>query len=669
MESPKKARKRSRKQAQRNQVSRVVQSGLHRPRRVQNDQPRSVDRGRRAPKPDPYPQSEYDYEENYIYTDGVYDDTYYDDYYGTDFEGPNRGDQSLVSPEGEMIVRITSKNRPGYYWAIDEGIEGYLMTEAEMFRVISPGLWGAGSISFESISRPGRYIRHRDGKIWIEEGDLSNEEFRRECSWFAKMDHFFSGFISFESVYQPGWFIRHNSRRLELTEIFSNQDRNDASFIMSDINSGMEVSVGSKKTENWKQYIGKTLEVESKAVPGHYCAYGQSGQAKLEVESHVFRMVDGLWGENTVSFESTNSPGFFLRSRGDRMWVEKADLRSEAVKQECSFNVWDDRFFAGYTSFESANNQDQWIRQKDRELTIDQVAGYQDTNDASFMLSEATPRPTTTTQIPTTTRRPRPRTTTRRPTTIQVFEARRPSYTEEVTYPCADYKPGDDDLQSFDFIRKFELDVNLDGYPGVARVRGSNKMQTAYRIDSTANLVMPTLRVFNQGLPEQFSFVTTFRNRRPTGGRWQLIRITNTAGQPQFAVGLNPARNTIEFSILNYNGELQTLSWEKAEVFDNEWHKLHFGVFRDKVVLYVNCEPVGEEPLQLVDSRIDLNGNIMIAKEANSQRTQAIDLQWMVMACDPESVERETCDELPPRAKPQQPQCEVTCPQGMPGRK
>ena len=44
-------------------------------------------------------------------------------------------------------------------------------------------------------------------------------------------------------------------------------------------------------------------------------------------------------------------------------------------------------------------------------------------------------------------------------------------YTEEVTYPCADYKPGDDDLQSFDFIRKFELDVNLDGYPGVARCK------------------------------------------------------------------------------------------------------------------------------------------------------------------------------------------------------
>merc|ERR550519_185634 len=122
----------------------------------------------------------------------------------------------------------------------------------------------------------------------------------------------------------------------------------------------------------------------------------------------------------------------------------------------------------------------------------------------------------------------------------------------------------------------------------------------------------------------------------------------------------------IEFSILDYNGQLQTLSWEKPEVFNDEWHKLHFGVFRDRVVLYVNCEPVGEQPLQPVNSRIDLNGQILIAKEADSDSTHGIDLQWMVMACDPESVERETCDELPDREK-QEKQCEVTCPGGPPG--
>merc|ERR1711892_696533 len=85
-------------------------------------------------------------------------------------------------------------------------------------------------------------------------------------------------------------------------------------------------------------------------------------------------------------------------------------------------------------------------------------------SDQSLVSPEITPAPT--------------QPTTARPaSTTPYYVPTITSYTEEVKYPCADYKPGDDDLQSFDFIRKFELDVNLDGYPGVARVRGSNRMQ------------------------------------------------------------------------------------------------------------------------------------------------------------------------------------------------
>ena len=57
-------------------------------------------------------------------------------------------------PDG-LVIRVVSKNRPGYYWSIDEGIEGYLMQEAELFKVINPGLYGEGSVSFESVTRPG----------------------------------------------------------------------------------------------------------------------------------------------------------------------------------------------------------------------------------------------------------------------------------------------------------------------------------------------------------------------------------------------------------------------------------------------------------------------------------------------------------------------------------
>lgn len=65
------------------------------------------------------------------------------------------------------------------------------------------------------------------------------------------------------------------------------------------------------------------------------------------------------------------------------------------------------------------------------------------------------------------------------------------------------------------------------------------------------------------------------------------------------------------------------------------------------MVLYINCQEVGERTIDVVDSRIDLSGEIIVAKESESSRTVPIDLQWMVMSCDPESVERETCDELP----------------------
>ena len=51
--------------------------------------------------------------------------------------------------------------------------------------------------------------------------------------------------------------------------------------------------------------------------------------------------------------------------------------------------------------------------------------------------------------------------------------------------------------------------------------------------------------------------------------------------------------------------------------------------------------------MESVDARIDLSGEVVIAKEADSAETTPMILQWMLMACDPDSVSRETCDDLP----------------------
>ena len=61
-----------------------------------------------------------------------------------------------------------------------------------------------------------------------------------------------------------------------------------------------------------------------------------------------------------------------------------------------------------------------------------------------------------------------------------------------ISLPCSNYRPGEDDLQAFDFIRRFQLDVLEKEFPGVSKVRGSNSVQVAYRLDSSADLSLAT---------------------------------------------------------------------------------------------------------------------------------------------------------------------------------
>ena len=232
----------------------------------------------------------------------------------------------------ELLVRITSKNRPGYYWAIDEGTEGYLMQEAEMFRIKSPGLNGvSGSISFESVLRPGYYIVNKNGMIDVD--SLSNSGFNEmvynnECSWYARKNLYFNGFTSFESTTRPGLFIRHSNRKLQTSTIGTQADRNDASFLMNDAFTGGQADL---YVESWTTLLGKTITVESKAVPSYFWQT-DAKEAFLQSQGEVFRMVEGVSGEaNTVSFESTSRPGYYLCVAGNKIIIVRLVSWSESA--------------------------------------------------------------------------------------------------------------------------------------------------------------------------------------------------------------------------------------------------------------------------------------------------------------------------------------------------
>ncbi|CAN8001913.1 unnamed protein product [Ixodes hexagonus] len=221
----------------------------------------------------------------------------------------------------------------------------------------------------------------------------------------------------------------------------------------------------------------------------------------------------------------------------------------------------------------------------------------------------------------------------------------------DVTEVCPQTRPGQDDLPGFDMIRKFRLDDVQFDFPGVKRVVGSNNLQTAYRLSKQAELVLPTRAIFPLGLPEEFSFVATFRKRNTRRDPWFLVRVTDVAGTPQFGLNVNGRKNRLDFYAHDVTGKRQVLRFTDVRVDDREWHKVDLSVFRDHVVLYLDCEKHSSLELQ-PRAPIDVNGDVNLAKFETDLSTVPLDLQWMVMSCNPSRPERESCIELPPKRVP-----------------
>lgn len=235
---------------------------------------------------------------------------------------------------------------------------------------------------------------------------------------------------------------------------------------------------------------------------------------------------------------------------------------------------------------------------------------------------------------------------------------------DEPPTACADYRPGEDDLQTWDVLRPFRLD-SWNGTE-VSTVRGSSRHQTAFRLDRDANLTLPTSEVFPRGVPQRFSLICTWRARKQPRSSWHLIRITDFRNRPQLLLILDPVTRTVTLALPRTPTGLQQASFMRPQLFDRGWHKVHFGVHEDHVAFFADCSDVGEAPLQ-PRPPVDTSGAVSIARQASSNTAVPLELQWMVINCDPGRPDRDACLELPPQVVEQQGSCEVVCPQGPPG--
>lgn len=63
------------------------------------------------------------------------------------------------------------------------------------------------------------------------------------------------------------------------------------------------------------------------------------------------------------------------------------------------------------------------------------------------------------------------------------------------------------------------------------------------------------------GFPEEFSLVYTLRARKLSKYAWHIIKIVDARDDAQFLITMNPKKQTLDFSLINHEGKLQTISF------------------------------------------------------------------------------------------------------------
>jgi hypothetical protein len=98
-----------------------------------------------------------------------------------------------------------------------------------------------------------------------------------------------------------------------------------------------------------------------------------------------FRIVTGLNGSGTVSLESTNFPGYYLRHRNHEMWVERND-GSAVFRADASFHRRAGLASGSAASFESSNFPGQYIRHNGTYINLTTTPDTVARADATFIL-------------------------------------------------------------------------------------------------------------------------------------------------------------------------------------------------------------------------------------------------------------------------------------------
>ncbi|KAK1792719.1 hypothetical protein P4O66_012642 [Electrophorus voltai] len=152
--------------------------------------------------------------------------------------------------------------------------------------------------------------------------------------------------------------------------------------------------------------------------------------------------------------------------------------------------------------------------------------------------------------------------------------------------------------------------------------------------------------VFPRGLSREYSLVAKFRLRKTTRkDRWFLWQVLDQAGDSQVSVVVDGAKKAVEFSavgVLKNGLHFAFKSQEVHSLFDRQWHTFGLAVRSNTVALYVDCRLIER---RLIEERdiVDMRGCTLIATRAEDGRPVDIELQEILVFCDPSAAEEDQC--------------------------
>ena len=72
--------------------------------------------------------------------------------------------------------------------------------------------------------------------------------------------------------------------------------------------------------------------------------------------------------------------------------------------------------------------------------------------------------------------------------------------------------------------------------------------------------------MFPQGLPSQFSIVSTLRMRKTARAEvWDLFKIDDAGHRPQFGIRIDGPKRRVLLYMLDHNSQIQTLQFKKTD--------------------------------------------------------------------------------------------------------